>query len=496
MVNVAFIRPELAKLLPQYYLIRDCLAGEPTVKAARMTYLPKPNASDTSAENAARYDAYLTRAVFYNVCRRTLAGLVGQVFVSDPVITLPPLLAVLEQNASGTGVSLLQQSKRTLSDALAYGRAGLFVDYPATEGAATLADLQSGRVRPTITAYAPTEVINWRLTERGAEEILSLVVLLESYVYSDDGFEMKQAAQFRVLRLEEGSGEYVVQIWREPQATEWKNAKPPKSGNFEKVFENRPRDASGAPLRDIPFSFVGTHNNDAEPDDPNFYDLASLNIAHYRNSADYEEACYIVGQPTPVLTGLSEEWVNGVLKGAVSFGSRGCIPLPTGADAKLLQASENTMIKEAMEQKERQMTALGAKLIEQKQVQRTAFEAKVESTSEGSILSSTAKNVQAAYENALRWCARFAGVSDAAVGFEINTDFDIARMTEQERAQVIKEWQSGALTFEEMRAILRKAGAATEPDNTAKTKIAAEAAASMALEVAAQNPPGGGSGGF
>ena len=490
MPNVAFIRPELSKLLPQYYLIRDCLSGEPTIKGARAVYLPMPNAEDQSKENKARYDSYLKRAVFYNVTRRTLNGLVGQVFMRDPVVKVPSLLNPVIENASGTGVSLTQQSKKTLSLTLAYSRAGLLVDYPEVpEGGATIADLEAGRVRPTITTYSPQEIINWRLTERGGEEILSLVVLAESYTFADDGFEMKNAAQFRVLKLDE-NGEYVMEVWSEPQPSAWDGSKTPK-GNFQLSKVLRPRGAAGQPLREIPFSFVGSENNDPQPDNPNLYDLASINVSHYRNSADYEESCFIVGQPTPVLTGLTEEWVKDVLKGTVAFGSRGGIPLPVGGDAKLLQAGENTMIKEAMEAKERQMVALGAKLVEQKQVQRTAFEAKVEATSEGSTLSSTAKNVQAAYAWALKWCAKFVGVPDTAITFELNTDFDIARMTPEERAQAIKEWQGGAITFEEMRAVLRKSGTATEEDEQAKTKIAAETAAAMALATPA-NVPGDG----
>lgn len=492
MPNVAFIRPELSKLLPQYYLIRDCLSGEPTIKGARTVYLPMPNAEDQSKENKARYDSYLKRAVFYNVTRRTLNGLVGQVFMRDPVVKVPSLLNPVIENASGTGVSLTQQSKKTLSLTLAYSRAGLLVDYPEVpEGGATIADLEAGRVRPTITTYSPQEIINWRLTERGAEEILSLVVLAESYTFADDGFEMKNAAQFRVLKLDE-NGEYVMEVWSEPTPTAWNGEKTPK-GNFQRMKEIRPKGSDGQPLREIPFTFVGSENNDPQPDNPNLYDLASINVAHYRNSADYEESCFIVGQPTPVLTGLTEEWVKDVLKGTVAFGSRGGIPLPVGGDAKLLQAGENTMIKEAMEAKERQMVALGAKLVEQKQVQRTAFEAKVEATSEGSTLSSAAKNVQAAYVWALQWCARFVGVPETAIQFELNTDFDIARMTPEERAQAIKEWQGGAITFEEMRAVLRKSGTATEDDAKAKEKIANDTAEAMALATPA-NTPGDGSG--
>lgn len=487
MPNVAFIRPELSKLLPQYYLIRDCLSGEPTIKGARTVYLPMPNAEDQSKENKARYESYVKRAVFYNVTRRTLNGLVGQVFMRDPVIKLPTLLKPVEDNASGIGVSLAQQSKKTLSLTLAYSRAGLLVDYPEVpEGGASVADLEAGRVRPTITTYSPQEIINWRLTERGAEEILSLVVLAESYTFADDGFEMKNAAQFRVLKLDE-NGEYVMEIWSEPTPTAWAGDKTPK-GNFQRTKEIRPKGSDGLPLREIPFTFVGSENNDPQPDNPNLYDLASINVAHYRNSADYEESCFIVGQPTPVLTGLTEEWVKDVLKGTVAFGSRGGIPLPVGGDAKLLQATENTMIKEAMEAKERQMVALGAKLVEQKQVQRTAFEAKVEATSEGSTLSSTAKNVQSAYVWALQWCARFVGVPETGIEFQLNTDFDIARMTPEERAQAIKEWQSGAITFEEMRSVLRKSGTATEDDEKAKLKIAEETAAAMAIATPPNNP--------
>ncbi len=492
MANVAFIRPELSKLLPQYYLIRDCLSGEPTIKGARTVYLPMPNAEDQSKENKARYESYVKRAVFYNVTRRTLNGLVGQVFMRDPVIKLPTLLKPVEDNASGTGVSLAQQSKKTLSLTLAYSRAGLLVDYPETpEGGASIADLEAGRVRPTITTYAPQEIINWRLTERGAEEILSLVVLAESYTFADDGFEMKNAAQFRVLKLDE-NGEYLMEVWSEPQPSSWNGDKTPK-GNFQLSKQIRPKGADGNPLREIPFTFVGSENNDPAPDNPNLYDLASLNVAHYRNSADYEESCFIVGQPTPVLTGLTEEWVKDVLKGTVAFGSRGGIPLPVGGDAKLLQAGENTMIKEAMESKERQMVALGAKIVEQKQVQRTATEAELESSSEGSTLASTAKNVQAAYVWALEWCAIFVGVPTTGIVFELNSDFDVNKMSPEERAQAIKEWQGGAITFEEMRAVLRKSGTATEDDAKAKEKIAKDTAEAMALTTP-ENVPGDGSG--
>jgi hypothetical protein len=483
MPNVAFIRPELSKLFPQYYLIRDAIAGEPTVKAARDKYLPRPNAADTSAENKARYDAYIERAVFYNVSRRTLAGLVGQVYMVDPEIELPASIANVEVNVDGKGVTLVQQSKQALSTALAYSRGGLFVDYPETDGVVTASQKEEGTIRATINLYGPTEVVNWRVVEDGAIEKLSLVVLLETFVNADDGFEIKTAAQFRVLRLDD-AGEYVQEIWREPQPTNADGSRVPKGKNFQQHKVIKPRGPDGKPLRELPFQFFGSENNDPSPDNPNFYDLASLNIAHYRNSADYEESCYIVGQPTPVVIGLTQDWLDNVLKGVINFGSRGGIPLPVGASIELLQATENTMIFEAMETKERQMVALGAKLVEQKAVQRTAFETKVEATGEGSILSSTTHNIQAAYEWALKICAMFEGDDGATIKFELNTDFDIAKLTPEEQAKAIDSWQKGAITFTEMRGVLRRAGVATEDDEAAKEAIAADQA--DALRVAAE----------
>lgn len=485
--NVGFVRPELSALLPLYYLIRDCLAGEPTVKAATVKYLPMPNASDTSKENKARYEGYRNRAVFYNVTRRTLGGLIGQVFMRDPIVKVPALLDPVVKDATGTGIDLNQQAKKSVALTLAYSRSGIFVDYPETEGGASKKDIDEGNIRPTINSYSPMEIINWRVEEKGAKEVLSLVVLAESYVTGDDGFEMKNALQFRVLRLTDSK--YTQELWREPTPTELKGSTFDVRGKiFEPTKTVTPTDSAGNPFDEIPFSFIGSDNNDSSPDHPNMYDLASINIAHYRNSADYEEACFVVGQPTIAMIGLTEEWVEKVLKGVVAFGSRGGIPLPVGGDAKLIQANENTMIKEAMDTKERQMVALGAKLVEQKEVQKTAFEAKVDATSSASVLSSTAKNVSAAYQWALEWCGVFVGTGESGIEFKLNDDFDIARMTPEERAQAIKDWQAGAITWTEMRTAMRKAGVATEDDDKAKQQIASDQVTALALEAPFNSP--------
>jgi hypothetical protein len=136
------------------------------------------------------------------------------------------------------------------------------------------------------------------------------------------------------------------------------------------------------------------------------------------------------------------------------------------------------MPKEAMEIKERQMVALGAKLVEQSQVQRTATEAGQENVVESSVLSTVAQNVSSAYRKAIGFALEYMNSSDK-FEFELNTDFEIARMSAQERQQLLTEWQGGGITWEEYRWNLKRSGVAYEDDKKAKTQIENDASLNL-----------------
>lgn len=465
--NIAFVRDELALLMPEYELITDCVAGETAIKRAGDKYLPRPNAGDRSHENRVRYERYLQRAVFYNVTRRTLNGLVGQVFMRSPTVVAPELLNAVVTNATGNGVSLELLAKRAMSLTLSMSRAGVFVDYPRVDDDrdTSVADLESGRIRPTINVVNPVNVINWRTTDIGAESVLSLVVIAEDYCAFDDGFEVSYNPQWRVLGLD-NEGHYYQELWRNVIN---KNGSLRKKEFFchETIY---PRGSDGNFLTFIPFQFIGTLNNDPTPDNPVFYDLASLNVAHYRNSADYEESVYMTGQPTLVISGVNDDWSKDN-DGKALVGSVGGIALPENGDAKFIQATPNTIVEKAMSLKEKQMVALGARIVEDRSVQRTATEASLESVSESSILASTARNVSEAIEKAFKWSAEFVGIDPSAVEFKLNTDFDIAKMKPDERRQLLEEWQKGLITFEEARKVLTKVGIAYEDSAVAKQQM-------------------------
>lgn len=512
MPNVAYCLPEYDDLFPIWTKIRDCIAGQEKIKEKKDAYLPRPNASDESSENLDRYNAYLERALFFNMVGPTVAGLVGQVMVEAPKVELPAGIELLETDVDGAGVSLQQQATETLGGVIAYGRRFLLADYPTVEEgkATTKAQLRNAEIRPTITSWDAWDVINWRTITVGGQIKLSLVVLTEEYVVDDDGFELECDKQWRVLRLDQ-DGLYVMEEWIEAPwkeghyiikpLGEWikggqyylgedQKGDPEGRMGFGKIARYFPLDAAGKRLDYIPGSFCGVTSNNASPDMPPMRDLANLNIAHYRNSADYEETSFIAGQATPVLTGLTEDWVKNQLKGQVQLGSRVAIPLPDGASAELLQAQANSVPFEAMGHKEQQAKGLGAKLTELKAVQKTATETSGDRIVETSMLGTCANNVSAAYKTVLWYAELFvnAGTPVDAVTFQLNTNFTTAAMTAQDRAQAASEWTTGGITDEEYRTLLRRARVAYLPDDEWEQKRE-DQALTKGLVSDAQIPP-------
>ena len=318
MTDVTFTRSEYTAAKYRWRLVRDVCKGSETVKAAGDYYLPRPNASDKSQDNKDRYDAYKKRAVFYNATGRTKHSLVGAVFRTWPTLTVPGALDYVTKDIDGQGVSVYQQSQSVIGHLLEVGRHGLLVDYAAVEaGTVSKADEQAGRARANVASYPAESIINWKTRQVGGQHLLSLVVLREKVdVDTDDGFGSEQVVQYRVLRLDV-SGVYTQEVWEEGS-----------SKTEMTIAPFTPLNGAGQPWRVIPFQFLGSENNDTSIDDSPLYDMAEVNIGHYRNSADYEEAAYLVGQPQPWMSGLDEQWRDHLEKAGIFLGSRAPWLLP------------------------------------------------------------------------------------------------------------------------------------------------------------------------
>ncbi|HEX8591740.1 MAG TPA: DUF4055 domain-containing protein [Pseudomonas sp.] len=447
MTDVTFTRPEYKAARYRWRLVRDVCKGSEAIKASGDHYLPRPNAADTTQDNRERYEAYKKRAVFYNATGRTKHSLVGAVFRTWPTLTVPGALDYVSKDVDGQGVSIYQQSQSVVGHLLEVGRHGLLVDYAAVEaGTVSKADEQAGRARASISSYPAEAIINWKTRQVGGQRLLSLVVLRETVdVDTDDGFGSEQVVQFRVLRLDQG-GVYTQEVWEEGS-----------SATNMRVAPFAPLDGSGQSWRSIPFQFLGSENNDTSIDDSPLYDMAEVNIGHYRNSADYEEAAYLVGQPQPWMSGLDEHWRDHLEKTGIYLGARAPWLLPVNGACGLMQAQPNTVAKEAMDTKETQMIALGARLIERGSAVKTATQADNDSAAEHSVLSLVVSNVSEGYCQCLVWMAAFTNATGEPI-YKLNQDFTQVSLDANIVAQLFNAVRGGLLPESEFWRYLRDRG--------------------------------------
>lgn len=460
--DVTIRHPEYIASEPSRTLVEDAASGSQAVKAKRDAYLPKPNPADKSDANALRYNQYLARAVYYNATGRTLTTMNAYAFSIPPEINVSGAIAYVEDDVDGAGVSLPQQSQSALRHVLTSGRVGLLVDYPRVAAPATRAEMESGLVRAHVSLYPAGAIINWRTERVGAKTVLTLVVLEEQHNVPA-GFAVASEAQYRVLRLTKGV--YTQELWR-------KNDK----GDF--VIVDGPNiitDSSGSAWKEIPFQFVGSVNNDAVVDDSPLYDIAVLNIGHYRNSADYEESVYMAGQVQPWMSGLSAEWRDHMEKTGIYFGSRAPILLPEGGAFGLAQAQANGLAHEAMKAKEEQMIALGARLLQPGGAVKTATEAQSDSEAETSVIASIAANVSAGYNAALEWMAQFMGGGEGT--YTIRAEQAAKALDSQMASVLLNSVLAGKLPESDFWAALRNSGNVSEErtDEMLREEIAATA---------------------
>jgi hypothetical protein len=430
--NISYSRIP-ADAAERWKVVRDVCAGDQALR--NETYLPTLNASDESKENIERNANYRNRAVLYTATSFTRDGLLGLAFRRDPDHNLPDALKHLLKNADGNKTSIYQQSQMVTASNVEVGRHGLFVDF------------SEALKLPIIKSYRAEDIINWDESTVAGQVVLTLVVLQETVAQREaDGYAIAPVTQYRELLLEDG-----VFICRIKQIVD---------GVEVQIGDDIiPRSRAGT-LDFIPFQFVGSQNNDSSIDPSPLYGLAKVNVAHFRNSADYEDSVFYHGQVQATISGLDTEWRDELQKaGSVYVGSRAAMLLPVGGKFEFAQAQPNMLAKEAMDHKETQMIALGARMIEKTTAAKTATGENNDREATTSVLALCVANVSEAYQACIGWCARYLDLNiDPADSYKINQDFVTMSLDPQTLTAIVGAWQSGAYAKPDLRAFLRRIG--------------------------------------
>lgn len=391
--------------------------------------------------DAERNTQYRNGAILTNFTALTKEGLTGLVFRKAPKIELPAELEYLKEDATGDGRGLEQLAKQILGEVLITGRAGILTDYPRNEGGVSILDTENLKARMLM--YRAENIINWKIEKIASESVIKYVVLYEPTLENpeNDPFAWELKDKYRLLALD-ANMQYYQAMYDE---------------NLEIVDLVYPTDINGNKFDRIPFCFVGAEDNNEDVDKAPLYDIAVVNVGHYRNSADFEEAVFVVGQPTIFVSGSwgLEEFKEALPQG-IKFGSRAGYFLGENGNAKLVQANPNQLAQEAMRAKEKQVAAIGARLIAEPGGRETAEAARLRYSSQNSNLHTIVLNVDLALVKSLGYCSKYMGGDPNLVGFELNRRFYDETADPNLIAQSIMLFDRGLVSREEIRDDLKQ----------------------------------------
>jgi hypothetical protein len=384
-------------------------------------YLPR-----LTGQTDIEYITYQERAAFFNASARTLDAFTGMIFSKDPVYKLPTAIEPYANDITLGGDNLREFSEQVVEQQIAVGRVGVMVDYPANAPTnITIAAAEALNIRPFLRYYTAESIINWRTSYINGAQVLTMVVLKETIEVQEDEFTSNEMVQYRVLDLTEQG--YRVRVMDDNNAL--------KSETF--PIQN------GSTLSYIPFVILGANSATAIVQKPPLLDLVDTNLAHYRNSADYEHGLHFTGLPTPYVAGVQ------LPEGAtLSVGSMSAWIFPDpAASAGYLEFKGDGLqtLREALKDKEQRMAILGARMLAEDKRSSEAFgTVELKTAGERSILASISRSASDAIERCLNWMAEWVGAPQDAV-FNLNTDFGASRMQPQMVTALLAAYQGEAM---------------------------------------------------
>lgn len=422
------VHPDYRDICKKWNLVRSI------VKNNASHWIRTVDSNDPDRSKQYKEDAILT-----NFTRLTKDGLTGLVFKKETLSEIPQQISYIQEDSTGYKFSLDQLSQKIVGEILQTGRFGLLVDYPKPN----LGEVQKvARIKP----YAAESIINWDYKDFGNEYKLCLLVLKEDIKETIDGFEWVNKCQYRVLFLDK-DGNYGQCLY---------------NNELELIPDSEifPQDYNGNMLNYIPFNFIGSENDDAWVDSIPLYDLAVVNLGHYKASADLMESMFICGQPVPVvIVGDSgEESFKQANQNGIVIGSRKGVVLPTNGDFKFAQVSPNTLPQQVMMDLEKQAASIGARLISPPGGRETAEAAKIRYGSQNSVLHVITKNVNKGIEEALYWISVFMMEVPEDSVYLLNDQFYEESADPQLIAQQIMLLDRGLMSGDEIRTNLKRSG--------------------------------------
>jgi exonuclease VII small subunit len=407
----------------------DVLAGRDAVIRGGVDYLPMLAGH---VDNPRSYRAYQQRAVFYGATGRTLEALLGAIFRKDPTFVVSSRLEQRMENFDARGNTVYTFSQKATKQVISKGRYGILVDMPSKPD---LTDVSS--LVPFFAGYSAHNIRSWRTREVNGIPKLDQVILQEFVqIPSEDGFGFDTVPRYRVLELD-AAGMYQIRIFTQAG---------PDDGDYALAELIQPM-PSGTRIDYIPFVFLNPGDLMPDVSKPPLVDLADVNLAMWRASADLENGRHYTAHPTPWIIGLSDttkvEWKMG--GDAIWILPEGCSTGINEFTGQGLSSLEN-----GVNEKREQMAFLGARLLrDQKKAAETAEAQEIQQSGENATLASISRTISDGFKKALNIAEEWVS-SKKEAEFELNQDFFSKRMPPQELTALVAALQAGVIPLDDV----------------------------------------------
>lgn len=430
---VTTVHPLYTKLQNQTTVTRDVIEGDFTIKSKGTIYVPK-----LSEQTTEEYTAYLNRPSLHNYTARVLDGLSGLVFSKDINMELSPTLDVMTEDISLSDTTIEDFTQELFSDIMTDGRTGILVDMAGYVGEITKAEAAQMNLRPYLSRYTHSSIINWKYTNINNRIKLTMVVLKESMIkVSTDEYSQETEDVYRVLSLRDGI--YSVRLLKEDG-----------SQYRDEIFPQM----NGSNMDFIPFFGITPTTTSFNPVIPPLYDLAHTNLTQFKLDVDFYHGMHFTALPTPYGSGINLNKDEKVKVGSTTFMM---FPDPQ-AKLEYLEFKGDGLgtIEREKENLFNVMVSLGSNLLKSDGNKAEAEETvRMRSKGQYASLSSVANTISRAMTLALEVMEMWSGGSQDVV-FKLNTDFTDTTADAQTITATVNAWLGGALSDREKFEKLKK----------------------------------------
>ena len=413
-------------------------------------YLRENSESFLPIEPREDYAAYLgrvNRAVFSPVTQRLVRAAAGLILrkpislVGDPYWT-----DVFAKDVDGCGSDLDEYARRLLICSLTYGQAHTLVDFPAPNGARSLAEERELNRRPYWIEIDPSNIYGWRLDREVNYGRLIQIRIKERAVVPDGDFGEKVYDQIRVIE----PGRY--RVFRQVESAKYMNGGFPYPNAFDATdatSDYEQVESGSFSLGEIPLVTTYSGKTDTLTSKPPLLDIAYLNLAHFQRQADLIHSLHIASQPILVMEG----WDDQTKDVAVSVN----YAMATAPGNKIYYvepaASAFQAQSDEIRELQMQMATLGiSTLSQQKFVAESADARRLDRVDTNSMLSMVSMDIEQALQKSFNLAADYVGIEPPEV--KLSRDFDIDRLIGQDITALTALFGQGVLDRDEFRQIL------------------------------------------